>query len=177
MALENALTFLFEQTDSDLTYEIRNEVMVVTTREKAERSLVTRVYEVGHLLNLEFEQNVYPPGYTGEVSGGGMGGGGGMFSVQFGGMGQGGGTPSKAGTKKKSRKAEPKEDESLVYVEEESLASLIIEMTSPPCLWMEVDGDGGAIQQVGDTLVVRQTQEGHREIVRLLNLLTESCKK
>lgn len=177
MALENALTFLFEQTtEPELTYEIRNEVMVVTTRQKAETSLVTRVYEVSHLVNLEFGQTIYPQ------AGFGGGGGGGMFSVQFGGggFGDGGlGVPYKPGSKKEIQKALPREEEELMlmHVDKESLSSLVIEMTSPPCQWMEVDGDGGAIQQVGDTLVVRQTQEGHREIVRLLNLLTESSKK
>ena len=55
-----------------------------------------------------------------------------------------------------------------------TLAELVQEMTSPPCRWMTIDGEGGAIKIVGRSLVVRQTQAGHREIVRLLNLLTES---
>lgn len=187
--LENTLQIIFEQTD--LTYEIRNEVMVITSQEKASQSMVTRVYQVGHLTNLKFQEHVYPMngmgggGYGGGgLGGGGFGGGGGQFSVQFGGGGMGGGglgggPGMSPGKKQSARKAkaskEPEEDR--VYVETETLQSLIMEMTSPPCQWMNIDGEGGAIQPIGDTLVIRQTQQGHREIVRLLNLLTESTKK
>ena len=177
VTLENALQIIFEQTD--LTYEIRNEVMVITTQEKASRSFVTRVYEVGHLADLKFQEHVYP---MNSMGGGGFGGGGGQFSVQFGadGLGGGSGSPTmSAGKTKSTRRAKTKEEseESMVYVETETLQSVIMEMTSPTCTWMNIDGEGGAIQAIGNTLVIRQTQQGHREIVRLLNLLTETTKK
>ena len=118
VTLENALQFIFDQTDPGLTYEIRNEVMVITTEVKAEDSLYTRVYEVEHLLHTKFEQHVDLSGMGGGgigfgggvndggglggsgLGGGGLGGGGlgggqgggggGFFSVQFGGQSAGG---------------------------------------------------------------------------------------
>ncbi|MDG1894863.1 MAG: sigma-70 family RNA polymerase sigma factor [Fuerstiella sp.] len=65
-------------------------------------------------------------------------------------------------------------DASEAVDEKYTLVELVQEMTTPPCRWVVSDGEGGAIKIVGRSLVVRQTQAGHREIVRLLNLLTES---
>lgn len=56
-----------------------------------------------------------------------------------------------------------------------TLVEQVQEMTTPPSRWML--SDGGAIKIVGSSLVVRQTQAGHREIVRLLSLLTESINE
>jgi RNA polymerase sigma factor (sigma-70 family) len=50
---------------------------------------------------------------------------------------------------------------------------VIIDMTSPPLEWV-VEGGDGSISLFGDSLVIRQTRAGHQEIVRLLNLLSES---
>lgn len=166
MTLRNALKLIFDQTGDDanslasepLTYVIKNEVMLVTTVEKAESDdmLVTRVYRVGELLNLD---------YANGLTGAGPKGGAGFFSIpanaaQLGGGdggagmdGGGGGQPPTPPT----------------------LATLVMEMTSPPCRWLELDGEGGAIRIVGQTLVVRQTPKGHEEVVRLLNLLYESA--
>lgn len=194
VSLENALELLFSKTtDVDLTYEIRNEVLLITTTDAANERLETRVYNVAKLLTLDYSNNDggfgmgggsygggggigggmsggmmgggdgaggsgggAAPGMSGGgMGGGGMGGGGGLFSVptQFGGgMGMGPG-----------------------YSGAQSLRELVMDMTSPPCRWLERDGEGGAVQTVGNTLVVRQTQQGHREIVKLLNLLTESA--
>ena len=55
-----------------------------------------------------------------------------------------------------------------------TLASLVMGMT--PCRWVVEEGEGGAIQIVGRSHAVRQTQKEHREIVRLLNLLSETMK-
>ena len=81
MTLQNTLDLIFEQTvEPELTYEIRNEVLYITTSAKAESdsSLVTRVYNVEHLLNLDYADGVLPL----RGSGGGVGGGGGgYFSV------------------------------------------------------------------------------------------------
>ncbi len=164
MTLRNALKLIFDQTNGDtgstepLTYVIKNEVMLVTSLEKAESEemLVTRVYRVGELLNLD---------YANGLTGAGPKGGAGFFSIpanaaQLGGGeggtgmdGGGGGQPPTPPT----------------------LATLVMEMTSPPCRWLEFDGEGGAIRIVGQTLVVRQTPKGHKEVVRLLNLLYESA--
>ncbi|MEZ6128553.1 MAG: sigma-70 family RNA polymerase sigma factor [Planctomycetaceae bacterium] len=170
MELRNALNLIFARTKSDaeLTYEIRNEVMMITTKAWADSdaAMVTRIYEVGELLDLEYgEDFVYPNGGMG-------GGGGGFMSVPqvF--------SPQSSGPKgngKKKAQAEGKATvEQPVTVAKRNLADLVMEMTSPPCQWFNIDGEGGAIRIVGRTLVVRQTPAGHREIVRLLNLLSES---
>jgi RNA polymerase sigma factor (sigma-70 family) len=165
MTLQNTLDLIFEQTvEPELTYEIRNEVLYITTSAKAESdsSLVTRVYNVEHLLNLDYADGVLPL----RGSGGGVGGGGGgYFSVAA----QDDESVSDD-AKDKPQPVGPPEAADETY----TLAELVQEMTTPPCRWMLSDGEGGAIKIVGGSLVVRQTQAGHREIVRLLNLLTES---
>ncbi|MCR9197269.1 MAG: sigma-70 family RNA polymerase sigma factor [Planctomycetaceae bacterium] len=225
VTLENALELLFSKTDEDLTYEIRNEVMVITTKDAAMERLETRAYNVTKLLTLDYSNNsggfggggysggggfgggggglggggfgggmgggapgmgsstgggagpgVGGPG-PGLGGGGGMSGGGGLFSVPaqmgdggmggggLGGGGMGGGMSGGFGGGMPG------------YTGAQSLRELVMDMTSPPCHWLERDGEGGAIQTVGNTLVVRQTQAGHREIVKLLNLLTESSQQ
>ena len=84
MLLKNALKLIFDQTaDPELTYMIRNEVILVTTRDAAEadENLITRVYPMGDL--------VIPPSLHLQLGGGG-GGGGGLGGGGLGG-GQGGG--------------------------------------------------------------------------------------
>ena len=69
--------------DLNLTYVIEDEVMKITTKEKARQKLSTRVYPVGDLV-VQFTGS--GGGATGATAGGGVNGGGG-----FGGGGQGGG--------------------------------------------------------------------------------------
>jgi hypothetical protein len=120
------------------------------------------VYDVDHLLALDYADGVFSARGGGGFGGGG---GGGFFSVvpqdatQTGGMARDNGQLTK-----------PQQSLPVTY----TLAELVQEMTSPPCRWLASAGEGGAIKIVGRSLVVRQTQAGHREIVRLLNLLTES---
>ena len=90
MTLRNALKLIFEQTLDDtkspvpLTYVIQDEVMKITTKDKAESAdnLVTRVYPVADL--------VIPPSAAQQLGGGG-GLGGGQQGGGFGGGQQGGG--------------------------------------------------------------------------------------
>ncbi len=160
--LQNALKLIFDQTtEPELTYEIKDEVLLITTKIKAEsdESLVTRVYDIGELADLDF-------GASG-IGNYGYGGGGGQFSLQMGGGGMGGGGMGGGGMGIGGMDPAP-------VPEPPSLCSVVKEMTSPPCKWFDVDGEGGAIRLVSRSLVVRQTSAGHREVVRLLNLLTES---
>ena len=88
ITLRNALAIILSQTDPELTYMIRNEVMFITTKAfaEADEQLATRVYQVGDL--------VIPPVDLGGGGGGGGGqGGGGLGGGQQGGGGgqQGGG--------------------------------------------------------------------------------------
>ncbi len=92
ITLRNALAIILSQTDPELTYMIRNEVMFITTKAfaEADENLGTRVYQVGDL--------VIPPvqlgGGGGGQGGGGLGGGGGG---QQGGGGFGGGGGQQGG--------------------------------------------------------------------------------
>lgn len=93
------------------------------------------------------------------------GGGGGLNSLpaQFGGGGGGlgGGMGGMGGMG-----VEPTPDHPLIQ--------LVRDMTSPPCQWLDIDGQGGAISIAGTSLVVRQSRRGHEEIVKLLNLLANA---
>ena len=171
ITLQNALGLIFEQTvEPELTYEIKNEVLYITTLAKAEsdEGFVTRVYDVDHLLNLDFADGIFPsrPVVNGGGGPGGFGGGGtGQFSVA-----PQDDTQPTSNANSEQQPAKPKQPVATAY----TLVELVQEMTTPPCRWMGIDGEGGAIKIVGRSLVVRQTPAGHREIVRLLNLLTES---
>jgi hypothetical protein len=92
ITLRNALELIFSQTeDPELTYMIRNEVMLITTVEFAEsdENLITRVYPVG---DLTIDPSIRPAGGGGQggFGGGGQGGFGGGGQGGFGGGGQGG---------------------------------------------------------------------------------------
>lgn len=78
--LRNALKIALDELD--LTYQVRDEVLTITTKEKAEESLVALVYDVADLV---LPMAPLSGGITGGM-GGGVGLGGGM-----GGMGMGGG--------------------------------------------------------------------------------------
>ncbi|MBC7967740.1 MAG: hypothetical protein H7Z17_17645 [Fuerstia sp.] len=88
ITLRNALTIILSQTDPELTYMIRNEVMFITTKTfaEADENLTTRVYQVGDLV-------IPPVQLGGGGQGGGLGGGqgGGFGGGQQGGGGFGGG--------------------------------------------------------------------------------------
>ena len=86
----------------DLTYVIKNEVLMITTPEKAGNELVTKVYPVADLV-IPIQQTRMAGGFgglgggmngMGGMNGGGMGGrggmGGGMGGMGMGGMGMGG---------------------------------------------------------------------------------------
>ena len=55
------------------------------------------------------------------------------------------------------------------------LISLVQEFTPPALFWGD-DIECGTIYIFGGNLVIRQTHSGHQEIVRLLNLLTQSIE-
>lgn len=173
LQLHNALQLIFDQTtDPQLTFAIENQVMKVTTRAKAdsEDNLCTRVYNVGELANLRFaadrlsrlrtkghpidDPNVAPKK-----------GGVGFFSVRpqvsSGKVASGGATTPTSGAAPKL-KMEPNIS---------ALESLLMEMTTPPAKWYAVDGEGGSMRLVGQTLFVRQTHAIQDLIVMQLNIL------
>jgi tetratricopeptide (TPR) repeat protein len=81
ISLRSALRLMLK--DLELTYVVRDEVLLITTPEEAESKLVTKVYPVGDL--------VLPITSGGSPLGGGLNGGGGGGQGGFGGGGGGGG--------------------------------------------------------------------------------------
>jgi len=184
ISLESALNIIFQQTtEPELVWEIRDEMFVVTTKVAADERLVTRVYDVQSLLALQYETEQRSSNQGGFGGGGGAFGGqagGGLFSLplatQFGGGLDAGGGPQQAPAGAIVQPINPGVAAGQQMEVRHTLVSLVQEMTSPPCQWLDTDGEGGAIRTVGNSLVVRQTLEGHREVVRLLNLLADQAK-
>ena len=88
ISLRSALKLMLSQFN--LTYIIQNEVPLITTKEKADATLITRAYYVGDLVIPIINQNVNI-GQLGGGIGGGGGGGGGLGGGGGGGLGGGGG--------------------------------------------------------------------------------------
>ncbi|MFM8494447.1 MAG: hypothetical protein ACKOEM_02830 [Planctomycetia bacterium] len=85
ISLRSALRLLLG--DLDLTYLIKDEVMMITTKDKAAETMVVKVYPVADLVIPVNPQGGVNPFQTG----GGLGGAGGINSGQGGGLGGGGG--------------------------------------------------------------------------------------
>jgi VWA domain-containing protein len=89
ITLRSALKLLLEQVE-DLTYVIEDEVLKITTKDKAAETLQVKVYPVADLvLPIEFNAGLGGGGLGG--GGGGLGGGGGGLGGGGGGFGGGGG--------------------------------------------------------------------------------------
>lgn len=107
-----------------------------------------------------------------DVMGAGMGGmgGGGM-----GGMGGGGSLPRtrKTGPSKPQTRTSGSEqpEQDAVMTWEEGLLRTIQDLTAPPCLWFEFDGEGGKMSIAGNRLIVRQSRKGHEQVVAVLEQL------
>ena len=88
ITLRSALRLLLN--DLELTYVVRDEVLLITTPEEAESQLITKVYPVGDLVvPIGINSNMFGLGGMGGMNGGGGGQGG--FGGGFGGGGGGGG--------------------------------------------------------------------------------------
>lgn len=87
ISLKSALRLMLKTID--LTYTVRDEVLLITTTEEVEQELVTKVYPVADLVVPI--RNVSIGGGGGGLGGGGFGGGGGGFGGGGGGFGGGGG--------------------------------------------------------------------------------------
>jgi uncharacterized membrane protein YgcG/tetratricopeptide (TPR) repeat protein len=89
VTLKAALKLVLEQLN--LAYVIKNEVLLITTKEQADAYLITKVYPVADLV-IPVEAPLMGGGGLGSGGGGGQFGGGGQGGGQFGGGGgQGGG--------------------------------------------------------------------------------------
>jgi hypothetical protein len=189
ISLSSALDIIMGQTDPALTWIARNEVILITTESAAEsdeymflRSYdITRLREITQLIVTASDAG---GGQGGGQGGGGMSGGGGSFSVvveptQFGGgggMGSGGMGPAH---KKKTLPSKPQPDvaesanakQESVITWEAGLLQTIQEMTGPPCRWHDMDGEGGRLTIAGNRLIVRQSRNGHEQVVAVLEQL------
>jgi hypothetical protein len=86
ITLRSALRLLLN--DLELTYVVRDEVLLITTPEEAESQLITKVYPVGDLVvPIGINSNRFGLGGVGGLNG--AGGGGGGFGGGFGGGGGG----------------------------------------------------------------------------------------
>lgn len=173
LTLRSALKAVFGRTtDPALTYVIRDELMVVTTVDEAwgENSLTTRVYPVGHLLAVD-SPDWNRSGPHPEMSEPPPGPGQGYFQLSDSANDpiESSDVPSHEGPEEDV----PGDRRAMNMCQ---LMSVVQQMTTPPLEWADVDGQGGSIDSFGESLVIRQTYDGHQEIVKLLNQLTEALK-
>jgi len=188
--LESVLHLLLSPIGLDAIPE--DDVLLVTTRGKAEEKLITRTYLVADLcpdlVGGEFDK---PGGGRGGMGGGGMGGmggGGGMFNVDdngSGGNGPGGGAGGGSATNggpgggrgggsgggaAGGANVTPRRP-----MRSYSALMNAISTTVQPDSWEELSGPGSMIPVfVSGSLVVRQTWNVHRKVLQLLRDLREA---
>ncbi len=167
-----------------LSWTARDGVLEITTKDKAETQLVTRVYDVRKLCELlepiskgtRSQPRLQQRGSAGMGGGGGgvgggggmMGGGtggGGMFSVPVQALG-----PAVIGLGMSGDifyETHSSEPVSLEPISVESfLANVIRSLTL--WKWLEIDGEGGAIQAGKGCLIVRQNYQAQFQIAGIL---------
>ncbi len=187
MTMGSALDYILSTADPEMTWIAKNELYVITTKEMAEQdeNMFLRSYDIS--LIREISQLTATTWETQGFPGGGMGGGG-FFSMlepsQMGGALGGGGMagapqaamPRRTKTQPSKPKAEVAQteepaDEIPVVTWESGLLQTIQEMTSPPCRWHDMDGEGGKMSIAGNRLIVRQSRKGHEQVVAVLEQL------
>jgi general secretion pathway protein D len=186
--LRTALRLLLD--DLDLTYLIRDDVMLITTKDKYDTELLTRTYPIGDLIERK-------PATAAPVAPAAKGGGqfqiadkpasatpvatlkptpqpatGTPAAAPVGGSGNVssgfGGVPVRAATTSKDRALEAKRNEADPY----SALVEVITTTIKPQTWDEFGGPGSiSVVPVARSLVISQTREVHDEILELLRSL------
>ena len=119
---------------------------------------------------------------AGGLGGGGFGGGTGVFSVpasaQFGGGGFGGAIgshqPGFAGLSTVSVSDVTHSLQEQLEFEGTSIRDLIVSVVAPES-WEDTGEGHGSIQSLGETLLVRQTQDVHQQVAAFLKTVTASC--
>ena len=179
MTIASYLDYVLSQTDPQLTWIVKDGLLLITTEAAAESEeyMFLRSYDISRLRDIsQLTVSTWDP------SSGQQGGGGGVFSVvfepsQFGGLG-GGSTPVRPQvTKRQSSHPEPRkpeEDESrqeVIITWEAGLIRTMQDLTGPPCRWFEIDGEGGKLSIAGNRLIVRQSRKGHEQVVAVLEQL------
>ncbi len=206
MSIAAVLDEILSKSESvELTWIVRNGQVVITTEEGSElpENLILHSYDISALRDLQMTtpqvpampagglggggggfgsvadpqmgMGAYAPSYSpttslnpqetppgaGAVPGGmppGMGAPGGMSGGGMGGMGVGLGTPAE-----------------LTTWEARTIAA-IIDLTSPPCMWVQNGEQIGTMVVVGNRLVVRQTRKGHQLVSEAIEQLEEAAK-
>ncbi len=176
MTFGSALDHILSQTDPELTWTAKGELLLITTTSAAEseENLFLRGYDISRLRAIAQLTASGMGGGGGQSAGGG---GGGFFLApepQFG----GGSTPAKPQAEKTSSSSTfPKqstEEESNNHSSvswETGLISTIVDLTSPQCSWYDIDGEGGKLSLAGNRLLVRQSRRGHEQVVAVLEQL------
>lgn len=127
-----------------LTWIVEGEMIVVTTPRASEKRLITRVYNVGALLNIA------KPGKSAMQS---------LVEPQL---------PTNLGVVKIDV---PRFDPS-PFDQDSSISSLIEPvMTNTEGPWEEIDGTGGTIVENNDVLVIRQTMRMHADVSAMFEQL------
>ena len=167
----SALDFVLRQTDPPLTWIAKDEFLYITTCSAAEseENLILRSYDISRLREISKLTVV-----VWDTSGGQGSGGGGFF--QFGGMGGGGNgvVPKLQQTEPSTPQAETvapvvRNDQPVTW--EAGLMQIVQDMSSPPCRWLDTDGEGGRLHVAGNRLLVRQSRPGHQAIIEVLEQL------
>lgn len=150
-----------------LGYTIDEGVITISTDEDLAKNVVTRVYDIRDLIiNVpdftdapDFNISSNNTGTSGRGGGGGGGGGGGNL---FGGQGGGGGGPGGGDDAGPTR--------------QELVDSIIrlIQDTVATDSWKDNGGTVGSLRELSGQLIVTQTPENQRELVRLLEQLRET---
>jgi Flp pilus assembly secretin CpaC/tetratricopeptide (TPR) repeat protein len=135
-----------------LSYTIDEGVITISTEEDLSKNVLTRVYDIRDLIiNVpDFEA----PTFTLQGSSTGGGGGGGNLFGGGGGQGQG-------------QQGQTRQDL------EEAIISLIQDTVASDS-WKDNGGTVGSIRSLGGQLIVTQTPENQRDLVRLLEQLRET---
>jgi len=147
MTAGSALDYILSQTDPRLAWIARDELLLITTETyaEAEENLLLRSYDISRL------RNIARRGAGVRNNSGGPGGG--FFQVL-----DSGGAVSSA---QQSRQTP-------LFDSPQSLMQAIVDLTSPPCRWFEIDGEGGRIVVAGKGMLIRQTRTGHLMIAKII---------
>ena len=160
ISLDSALNLMLEPLGLD--YVIKHEVLFITTRPKAEELMETRVYNVARIPHLTPKELIeIIVGGTAVQEGQGRSGGATSGATSSGGAVVAAAPGGAGGVDGRATAGSPLPD-GLRTV------GLI------NCKWVQIDGEGGAAWAGKTTLIIRQTQRVHREIVALLDQLAEA---
>jgi general secretion pathway protein D len=171
----------------ELTYVEKDELLIVTTPEDAEATLLIRVYDCRDLLAMEA-----PPGSDQFVPVPRQARSGGMFSVedtgaagqaanpaaQPGGFGSGGGLGGSMSSGRQGELGGGSDEQSsrpmtLHDVRAEQLMDIIMTNVDPQT-WDDVGGPG-SISEYNGLVVVTQTAQTHKKVERVLDMLREAA--